>query len=137
MARFVSTEYVHKRQMDPSAVTARRLLTTHSTLAARRPLLLLGSLIPRLDSSRSLLENTAAGTMRAAEPSLLTVTHKAGRMCRSEVDFGRQQSGKLGHDFSLIQIKGKLATDVSGTKTSLHVSDCNPRTRILQVLEPR
>lgn len=77
MAHFVSTECVHKRQMDSSAVTVRRLLT--STLTVQRPLLLLGSLIPHLDSSWSLLENITADTMWAAETSLLIVTHKAGR----------------------------------------------------------
>lgn len=76
-----------------------------------------------------------ADTAWTAEPSLLIVTHKTGRMHRSEVDFGRQQLEKLGRNFSLIQINGNFATDVSGTKTSLHMSACNLRTCILQVLE--
>lgn len=76
-----------------------------------------------------------ADTLWTAGPSSLMVTHKTGRMHRSEVDFGRQQLEKLGRIFSLIQINGNSATDVSGMKTLLHMSACNLRTCILQVLE--
>lgn len=121
--------------MDPSAVTARRLLATHPTLTVQRPLLLPGSLIPHLDLSQSLLENVTADAAWTAEPSFTMVMHKAGRMRRSEVDFGRQQLGKLGRNFSLIQINANFATDVSGTTTLLHTPACNLRTWILRVLE--
>lgn len=69
------------------------------------------------------------------EPPLLTVTQKRAWMHRSEADFGRQQLEKLGCDFSLIQISGNSATDVSGMKTPLYMSACNLRTCILLILE--
>lgn len=105
------------------------------TSPAWRPLLLPGSLIPHLHLSWSLLKNVMADMVWTTEPPLLMVTHKRGRMRRSEVDFGRQQLEKLGRNFSLIQINGNFATDVSGTKASLHMSACNRRRCILWVLE--
>lgn len=67
--------------------------------------------------------------------SLLTVMQKIGRMHKSGADIGRQQLEKLGHNFSLMQINGNFATDVSGMKTPLYMSACNLRTCIVHILE--